>query len=172
MDPEFQKVFEGLSSKGHIDSVKSIILQKPELIDETFELALTGEERSAWHAAWILDGITDENPQLAVPYLSRIIKSLEGFKTDGQKRHLAKLVIKLPLPDDEELLGLLCKTGFDWLENTCLPVAIRVHAMQLLFELSKKFPEIKQELHDLIIMQIDEASAGFKSRAMKILPHL
>ncbi len=172
MDLEFQKVFEGLSSKGHIDSIKSIIMQKPELIDETFELALTGPERPAWHAAWILDGITDEKPQLASPYISRIVRSLDGLKTDGQKRHLIKLVIKLPLPEDEVLLGMLCKTGFDWLENTCLPVSIRVHAMQLLFELSKKYPEIKQELHDLIIMQIDEASAGFKSRAMKILPHL
>lgn len=172
MEKNLIQLFDGQSSKSRLDSIKDILIQKPALIHEVFELAFNRDDKAAWHAAWVLDGITDDYPEWITPYFDRIIRSLPEFHTDGQKRHMLKLVLKHPLPQDEDLLGILCKFCFDCLEDQSEAIAIRVHCMSILFEISKIFPEIKQELHDLIIMQYDEASPGFQNRAMKILPRL
>jgi hypothetical protein len=72
----------------------------------------------------------------------------------------------------EEHAGLMIKTCFDWLISSSEPVAIKMYAMDVLYSISNKEPEIKQELADSIEWRMQEESAGFKSHGQKILRKL
>ena len=61
---------------------------------------------------------------------------------------------------------------FKYLESGDEPVAIKVFSMTILYNLSNKIPEIKNELKILIENQLPFSSAGYKSRGSKILKKL
>jgi hypothetical protein len=53
------------------------------------------------------------------------------------------------------------------------PAAVRVNAMQLLFNLSQDLPDLKGELRSVLEGLIDEGgSAGFINRALKLAKQL
>ncbi len=61
---------------------------------------------------------------------------------------------------------------FKYLEFPDEALAVKVFSMTVLGNLAKKYPEIKPELKLLIEDQLPHQTAGFKSRAKKILKQL
>ncbi|MCD4746232.1 MAG: hypothetical protein K8R58_08025 [Bacteroidales bacterium] len=157
-------------SRAHTDFVAGIILQKPELFQELLNLMLTGESPIPWRAAWIIEKCSEQNPLLIKPYIPELIEALPNFKNDGIKRHITKILANSPLPSKK--LGLLVNTCFDWLLSGEIPVAVKVHCMQILYNISQTEPDLKPELAAAIESQIIFNSAGFKSRGNKILHKL
>ena len=61
---------------------------------------------------------------------------------------------------------------FAFIEKPSTPVAIKAFALTTLFNLSKYYPEIKQELKLIIEDRMDNKTPAFKSRGKKILKQL
>ena len=58
---------------------------------------------------------------------------------------------------------------FEYIASTDEPVAVKAFSLTVLQNLSKKYPEIRQELKTIIEDRWDYESAAFKSRAKKLL---
>jgi len=52
------------------------------------------------------------------------------------------------------------------------PVAVKVHAMQIIYNHTLIYPELKEELITVIEDQVENNSVGFKSRGMRIIRQL
>ena len=76
----------------------------------------------------------------------------------------------MDIPDD--LLGITADICFSFLNSCQEPVAIRAHSMTILYNIVKKYPELKEELKVSIEDQIPYGSAGIKNRGNKILKAL
>ena len=61
---------------------------------------------------------------------------------------------------------------FKYLGSPKEALAVKVFSMSVLGNLAKKYPEIKSELKLIIEDQLPEQTAGFKSRAKKVLDQL
>ena len=63
----------------------------------------------------------------------------------------------------------LLEKAFEYLENKKEAVAVKIHAMTVAERLCQSYPELKTELKIILEDQIEFGSAGFRSRASKIL---
>ncbi|HMK05536.1 MAG TPA: hypothetical protein VK489_15150 [Ferruginibacter sp.] len=69
----------------------------------------------------------------------------------------------------EKYHGEIMDICFKYLESPTEALAVKVFSMSVLGKLAKKYPEIMQELKLLIEDQLPRQTAGFRSRAKKIL---
>ena len=66
-------------------------------------------------------------------------------------------------------MGKVADVCFDYLASPKEAIAIRVFAMEVLFNICKKEPELADELKLLIEDHYPHSSAGFQSKARKVL---
>jgi hypothetical protein len=161
-------IYQNLSD-GLINSVVDMIIQRPDMLDDLWTIALK-DDPAAWKAVWVMDKIHDSRPDLILPYLKPMLENVEHLKQSGQKRHMLKLLSLHPLP--AEPTGGFIDYCFNLLQSRTEPVAGRVHAMQLLFNITEMIPEFKNELRIVIEDAMVEGTPGIRSRGSKILQNL
>jgi hypothetical protein len=158
------------SSRRNTDMVADIVLKKPELFGELVSILLKNEHPVSWKAAWVADVVSEKRPDLLEPYLDELIASLESIDDDGVKREVLRMLCRSSFNEDQK--GPLISMCFDWLISAREPVAVKRFSMEILYEMSKQEPGIKQELADSIEMRMFEESPGFQSYGKKLLKQL
>ena len=152
-----------------IESIIDMTLQRPLLLDELWHFAITSDP-AAWKAIWIMDKIHDIRPELIRPYLKPMLENVQQLRQSGQKRHILKLLSLNPLP--EEPTGSFINYCFDLLQSKSEPISGRVHAMQILYNITFEIPEFKNELRIVIEDVMIEGTPGIRSRGSKLLQTL
>lgn len=147
------------------------ISDHPEYLDVLINLAMDDSQPENWRAAWMIDKIHEQHPELVIPYLQSMTEFVLTTQNAGKKRHLLKLISINDI--QEENLALLLNYCLQVFTNAAEPVAVRVHAMQTLFNIAQKEPDFSGELIELIEHEIEyHGSAGIASRGRKLLKKL
>lgn len=159
-------------SRRQAEKIARYALSAPSRFKELMDLFCSNEYRVAQRAAYALMVCTDEQPEIILPYLGRLLKNLrkEGIH-DAIKRNTMRVLQDIHIPKKHQ--GAVLEAAFGFLNNKKEPIAIRVFAMTVIFNLSKLYPELGQELKLIIESEIDEgALPAFRSRGTKILKAL
>lgn len=147
------------------------ISQHPEFYDLLMDIALNDTSKNSWRAAWMIDKINESFPKLIIPYIPQIIGQLKKEESTSKKRHFLKQISLNTIP----------KTNYGFLVDYCLtalssakePPAVRVHAMQILYNISEDEPDLKPELLAVIQHEIEyHSTAGIISRGLKLAKKL
>ncbi|WP_372932496.1 hypothetical protein [Mariniphaga sediminis] len=143
----------------------------PDQLSVLMDIALYSKHPKSWRAAWIADKIHEKKPEHIAPFLTKIIRQLKKETDKGKKRHWLKLISQNEINEKH----------YSFLMNYCLdtfmlgeePVAVRVHAMQILFNISEKETAFKRELASIIEHEIElHPTAGIQSRGRKLIQKL
>ena len=135
---------------------------------ELMELFFEHDSRKNQYAASIMIHCVDKWDYLLTPYLEKLILNLQNDNLkDATKRNTVRVLQDVKIP--ENLHGILANICFKYLQNPTEPIAIKVFSMSIIHNLTKKYPELKEELQFILEEQMPFQSAGFKSRARKIL---
>jgi len=105
------------------------------------ELAFHEKDPVAWRSAWILDGSDELHPGLAKNYISTIIQKLPELASAGALRSLLRLLSRYRIPEDDQ--GVMVDLGFGYMVSELYPVAVKVHAMQIIYNLALTYPRSK-----------------------------
>ncbi len=147
------------------------IANYPEHLDIIMTKVLDDSRPENWRAAWMVDKIHEQHPELVYPYLQTMTDFVLTTQNTGKKRHLLKLISLNNI--QEENMALLLNYCIKIFTNAGEPVAVRVHAMQILFNIAQKEPDFSGELIELIENEIElHGSAGLFSRGRKLLKKL
>ena len=133
---------------------------------ELMRLFFSKDARTCQRAAWIVSHCVERNPWIIMPYLDKMVKNLYKDVGDATKRNTVRVLQYVETP--EELWGETIEICFRYLTGN-EAVAIKVFSMTVLYNLSFEVPEITTELKICLEDQMPYGSAGFKSRAKKIL---
>ncbi|MGQ8338838.1 hypothetical protein ACUNWD_19935 [Sunxiuqinia sp. A32] len=166
-----QEFYDLLDSWENIEVLLQYLIDYPKHIRTLIDIGLKDSRSSSWRAIWLADKIHEKQAHLIQPYIPELITSLRYINNESKKRHLLKLISLNKMPE-EELSFLLeyCINEFTAAER---PIAIRVHAMQVLFEISELEPDFKAELIQIIEHEKEyHGSAGIHSRGNKLLKKL
>ncbi len=166
-----QQLLELLEAWENLGMVMNEIISEPANYKNLVDITLTNNNPKSWRAAWLMDKINDQAPDLIINYIPEIIEQLKVEKSDGKKRHLLKLISLKEIPD--EYLGFLTDFCIAIFTSSKKPIAVRVHAMQILGNIAMKEPDLKPEI--ILIMEHEmenHGSAGIVSRCKKILKKL
>ncbi len=136
--------------------------------DELFSLFLNDDYRVVQRAAWPVSYCVMAHPSLINKHWKRFINNLKkpGLH-DAVKRNSIRLMQDIHIP--EKYHGEIMNICFEYLASPTESLAVKVFSMSVLANLAKTYPEIKGELKLVIEDQLPHQTAGFKSRAKKIL---
>ncbi len=160
-------------SKRNTVYMASVIGTDEKLFKKVFELILTNEEYVSGRAAWVIEHVWLDYPEMIEPYINDMIDFLPKSKYDNQKRHFTKILSTIDLRKlDEERLGVLIDRCFTWLEDPIYPTAVKMFSMQIIYNYVEIEPVIATELIAIIENQFNDSTPGFKNRGEKILRKL
>lgn len=138
--------------------------------DTLMDLFLNDEFRVVQRAAWILSECAMVYTYLVIPHLESLLNVLEAPKHDAVLRNGLKVLAEVDIPN--KYMGKAATISFDLLAEPKSPIAVRVFAMQVIANLCKEEPDLAVELKLLIEDHWEHASAGYKSRARRVLKQL
>lgn len=166
---DFEAILSTFPGKEAAVLIAKEIANEPKLMPKLWGFATGSHERS-WRATWLMDKVYDEAPELIRPYIPQMIQLIPNLECQSKQRQFLKLISAEPLP--KKISGHFINSCFDLLISNATPVAVRVYAMQILFNFSQQEPDIKNELALVIEEFMTDGSAGFKCRGKKILKKL
>lgn len=166
-----EELAELLNSWENIDLVIKELSNKPEYFALLMSITLLDTKQGSWRAAYLADKIHDDFPELLIPYLPEIIKKLETEKNESKKRHYLKLISMNNI--EPKYFGFLFDYCLNVFTSSKEAIAVRVHAMQILYNISEKEKDLKPEILAIIEHELEfHSTAGIKSRGSKLLKKL
>ncbi len=159
------------SSPQQVESISDYVLGNPETFDELMQCFFSEDFRLAhWASNVVIKCVKKQNKWID-PYLERIVKDMEkpGAR-EAKKRNCVRLLQFVELP--EKYMGDVADTCFKFLDSAKEAIAVRAFSMTVLYNITKTYPEIKNELIMMIEDHLPYGSAGIKSRGRNILKQL
>lgn len=139
--------------------------------DELFTLFLQDEYRVTQRASWPLRYCVMANPIFIKKHWKKLVDNLKKSDLhDAIKRNTISLLQEIKIPEKHQ--GDIMDICFSFLASPTEALAVKAFSMTVLANLAKLYPEIKTELRLLIEDQYPNQTAGFKSRAKKVLKQL
>ncbi|WP_200974614.1 hypothetical protein [Echinicola sp. 20G] len=165
------EILESGQSKDNTTKIVNYIGDDPDRFAELFILFRNGTYKVTQRASWPLGIAAEKCPGLLLPYYKDIVIMLKKANVhDAVKRNILRMLQDQDVPEVYE--GEVLNAAFTFLEDKAQPIAIRVFAMQVVYNLSERYPEIRPELKLIIEDMLPYASAGIRSRGKKILSKL
>lgn len=158
-------------SKVQTLKITSYIGDDTKRFDQLMGIVLGDDQLLTQRGAWVMSHCTDLCPQLITPYIPQLVDELRKETHIALRRNILRILQNNRI-EDEEVVGNLVDICFDILTNNNEEIAVKVFAMTVLFNHIKDIPELTAELKIIIQDQLPYASAGFKSRAKKIMRYL
>ena len=167
---DFRSLLADIPSGIGKDLLIGEVVKSESHFNRLLELALHEKDPLAWRACWVLDGSDEKRPGLARKHISSIVKALPGLESKGTLRSLLRLLTRYNLPEEEQ--GLLIDLCFSYLVSEQYPVAVKAHAMQIIYHHVLLYPELKDELIAVIEDQAENNSVGFKARGSILIKQM
>jgi hypothetical protein len=139
----------------------------PDLMD----IALTGNDRLSWRAAWVAEKINERQPGILSPWIGQVTGALHHLNHSGKKRQFLKLISLYPIAQEHR--AFLVDYCLETLDKRTDPPGVKAHAMQIMYNISQDEPGLKEELLQIMEYVIElEESAGITARARRIAGQL
>lgn len=166
-----EDILETINSWENIEFTVKEIGSQPKFFQLLVEIALYNKDKNSWRAAYIVDKIHENHPELILPYINKIAEQLKAEEHSGKKRHFLRQLSLNQIPRIH--FGFLVDYCLNALSSAKEPPAVRVHAMQILYNISEKEPDLKPEILAIIEHEIEyHATAGIVSRGSKLAKKL
>jgi hypothetical protein len=155
-------------SKDQAIKIADFVGTDPARFSELIKLLTGPVYRVSQRAAWPVSVCVERNPELIKPYYNLLIKQLErGDAHVAVRRNVARLLqfVDIPKLYAGRLFEACCRLVDDPKET----IAVRVFSMTVAANTAKDSPELLDELRLIVSKHSGAGSAGFRSRARRIL---
>ncbi len=159
-------------SKAMCFKIRDYIGTNEKRFEELMQAFFSPEQIESQRAAWIVWHCFKNNNFLIEPYIEKMILNLEKPIHVAVKRNTVRILEDTDIPD--HLLGIAATNCFDLLSNSSETIAVKAFSMTVLYNISKREPDLKNELKALIEKELQQPnpSKGLISRGTKILKKL
>jgi 8-oxo-dGTP diphosphatase len=150
----------------------SSAVDNPALFSKLLDYSMTADRKLAFRASWILTKACDMKPGIEYPYLSRIIELLEKTDNESVLRSFLRIISLSQVSLNRRDHGILAEFCFRLLNSGSSAIAIKAYSMEILYRLTRIYPELAPELAGSIMRMMEEGSGGIVSRGKMILKKL
>lgn len=157
------------SSRIAADMCVLAIEQQTLSLSELLSVCKTDIYPDSMRAARVIGLYFARHPEYIKTNESFIYDAIFTSKIDGVKRSFLKLIANTFLTDDEERLGFLLDFCMNTINSNTESVAVKASSVSIVYQISKLYPEIKNELKLQLQIQIQNVSTGLKSIYRKII---
>jgi hypothetical protein len=158
-------------SSRNVKLITAAAIEDPSIIKELIQIMDKGETRLSQNAAWPISHITDANPNVFVEHQKKLLALLR--RTDMHPAvHRNVIRIFHFLKVDEKQEGELLDICFHFLNTKETPIAVKHWSIHIILKLSKKHPDLLNELKAIIkiLIQVEDAPAyKYAAKKLKLL---
>ena|SRR6218665_1830986 len=157
-------------SRANTDLIAKAIGGNAKEFKKIIDIIYTAQAPLPQRAAWLLTLVSRSHPELIKPYVVQFTDTITNFKIDGIKRNMLSALTTQEIPKKQQ--GKTVDFCFNFILDPEAPVALKVLSLTIIQNLSKQYPELKNELKAAIEDQLPKTTAAFHSKARKILKKL
>jgi hypothetical protein len=155
-------------SKAQALKIAAYACLSPENFKELIHCFFDNECRVAQFAAWSVSWVAQKQPNLILPHLQILVNQLNKKNVHAAViRNTLRVLREMNIP--EGFHGEVMSSCFNFVEDPAMPVAIKSFSLKILSNLSKLYPEIKNELKVIIEERWDTETAAFRASAKYFL---
>ena len=172
MEIEFYNILETSLPTSTVDIrskwVSEIIKKKIDIKD--LSKLLWSDKQVSTRFLWLLSEIGIMSPNILHKELPFLLQLSDEIKHIDFKKSFASfwLISGVPLKNESRAIDLL----FNWIQSFSTDITTKSRALIVLFKLTKKYPELKNELKICLEDQIIKNQDSFTKRAKKIIDKL
>ncbi len=165
----FGELLEQGQSKKTTTLIVNEVCKHPKKMDELMRLFNSNKsyvllQRVAYPFSYIIEN----RPALIIDYYPFLIQRLnEKENHSAVTRNILRAFQFVEIPEEHQ--GIILDSCFKLLNSSDEPIAVKAFSMTVIFNLSKKYPDIIPELKVSIETLMPNASSGVKNRGKKIL---
>ncbi|MCF2444541.1 hypothetical protein L0657_11285 [Dyadobacter sp. CY345] len=157
--------------KKHAIAITKFAVSSDKNFKELIDCFLSMDMRVAQRAAWSVSWAAEKCPEMVQPYVGILVDQLKRKDVHNAViRNSLRILENLDIP--EKFHGEVMDACFQFLQNRETAIAIKAFALTVLFNLSKIYPDIKNELRMIIKENMEYETAAYRSRGKKILARL
>lgn len=155
-------------SKAQATKIADYVGNDPTRFAELMALMLGPVYRVSQRAAWPVSYCIERHPELVKPYFGKLIKQLEHDDAHlAVRRNVARLLQFVDIP--KRYAGRIFEACYKLVDDPKETVAVRVFAMTVGAKIARDSPELLEELKLIATKHPQAATAGFRSRARRVL---
>jgi hypothetical protein len=166
----FKSRLESGHSKEITASIVDDVQDGPDKIYELMDCFFADDWRLSQRAAWPVGIIGENHPQWMLPFMEQMIAYLKTPKHDAVVRNTVRLWQNMEIPEGWQ--GEIFELCFGFVTTPNTPIAIKAFSITVCENISKNYPELKEELILAIEDQMEFGSPGVKNRGQKLLKKL
>jgi hypothetical protein len=150
-----------LRSLGKTNEIVSELTNQKQF-DELFAGLFDADRLVIMRSADAIEKITQTHPEYLESHKGQLLRLLQSAKHIELKWHLAQLMARLKL--DEEETGIVWDKLTQWAHDKKGSRVVRVLSMQSLYDIQKQYPELKKDFMDTINTVDRENIPSIKAR--------
>lgn len=155
-------------SKYQTMKIVNYIGKSPSRFDQLMQIIVSSDTLLVQRASWAMTHCIEIHPALLKDkHYKQMIQSLEKPLHDAIKRNVLRSLQFVNIP--EEWQGYFYDKSAKLVFASKEPVAIRVFALQVLFNIAKEIPELRSELWELMSDLKDHEKAAMRSRVKRLM---
>lgn len=174
-DTLYQIIEKSTAHRKSRNSVKNLIVEKPELLSELLQIAFNQKDKNHIKAFWIFELVCEEKMKIFIPHIDLFFKSIHIISNESALRSITKICLlvtknkKIITSNFQEKKIIeycfVCLISIDKTANAA-------YSMRTLFNLSIKHNWIKEELATLLSRNISNKTPGYCFAVKDILKKL
>lgn len=162
---------EQIHFKKHAIAITEFAASSDKNFKDLIDCFLSKDIRVAQRAAWSVSWAAEKYPEMVQPYIGVLVDQLKRKDVHNAViRNSLRILEDVIIP--EKFHGEVMDACFQFLQNRETAIAIKAFALTVLFNLSKIYPDIKNELRIIIEENMEYETAAYRSRGKKILTQL
>ena len=138
--------------------------------DKLISIVFSNIEPIARRAVYAIDHTNDINQELILKYIDRITDFVLTKPNYSIMRSFLKLLSMNNIPKEKQ--GEILMLCTDYIFSEKVPAAVKVHCLQIFYNITDEEPDLKPELIQIIEDSFEFNSAGFRCRASKLMKRL
>jgi hypothetical protein len=153
-------------SKQQVTNISAWIGISPDRFNQMMLLFTEGDRVFQQRASWIISYCVEAHPELICPHFNTVIEAARNPIHGAVRRNMTRLLQFVELP--EEITGTVYELCFGFAGSVKEDVAVRAFSISVLGKIVRSYPELKDELLELLKdMELSE-SAGIRSRVKRV----
>lgn len=172
-DMELQDLVSRMMGMKEAEWIAVSAVENPAILRKLIDYCFLADRKLSFRASWTLTKACDRFPEIIYPYMQRLLEGLRTIENESTRRSFLRImslseISRLSQKDH----GILADHCFKALNSQFSSVAVKAYSMEILYKLTRIYPELAHELSATINMLQGEGSGGIIARGKIILKRL
>ncbi len=157
-------------SKARVLEIVDIVLRDPTQVKGLMKYYFAHTDRLGMIASWIVSYVARKNPKLIEPYYGKMITHIQRDIHTGIMRNTIRIFEDAPIP--KRIQSKLYEQCLEFISDTKMPMAVAAFSITTAMRISKPYPELRDELKEILLLMDNHGTVGFQYRRKKALKEL